>query len=79
MPHPSTLPMRPLRPLLPLLVLVLAGAATAADWLVSRPTTPVTLEPWSSPGSSNGHGGLSGFELTNGLITRRFALVSNTQ
>ena len=41
-------------------------AATASDWLVTAPTTPVTLTPWAE-------GSLSGLELSNGLISRRFA------
>ena len=44
--------------------LVLLHAA-AADWLVTPPSTPTTLKPWSERG-------LSGVELSNGLLSRRF-------
>lgn len=60
-----------------LLLLPAAAAATPAaaapppastDWLVVPPTTPVTLQPWSS------QHGRAGWVLTNGLISRHFAL-----
>lgn len=57
-------------------LLLLQSAATAAvyqDWLVQPPTTAVTLEPWSSESES----GPSGLTLSNGLISRRFALVGS--
>ena len=50
-----------------MLALLLARLASA-DWLVTPPATSVTLEPWS------GTSGLEGLTLTNGLISRKFAL-----
>ena len=44
-----------------------APSAAGSDWLVRPPTTPATLAPWSS-------GAASGFVLSNGLISRQFAL-----
>lgn len=42
-------------------------AGASSDWMVSQPTTPVTLQPWAS-------GAAGGVVLTNGLISRKFAL-----
>ena len=44
-----------------------------SDWLVHPPHTPVLLEPWRATDGS----GLTGIVLSNGLISRRFALGPN--
>ena len=51
---------------------VAAVAATGSDWLVNPPTTPVTLNSWARADA------FTGFELTNTLITRRFAVGTGT-
>ena len=51
-----------------MLALLLAMQLANADWLVTPPATAVTLEPWS------GTSGLEGLTLTNGLISRTFAI-----
>lgn len=44
-----------------------AAADAVSDWLVSPPTTPVTLREWSSEAGA-------GVMLSNGLISRKFAV-----
>ena len=55
-----------------LCTVVLTAVAASSDWLVIPPNTPVALNSWSSTDD------LSGFELTNSLITRRFAVGPGT-